>query len=84
MSEQAWKNRIAPTPVAFVIGLLNCVSIERQGGTAAPKGVVTSSMSPQIPDMLWCPGVGRSGSSPYRRGATAASGSDLSTRQFIR
>ncbi|KHN05126.1 hypothetical protein glysoja_034952, partial [Glycine soja] len=52
--------RIAPTPVAFVIGLLNCVSIERQGGTAAPKGVVTSSMSPLIPDMLWCPGVGRS------------------------
>nr|GEX90104.1 hypothetical protein [Tanacetum cinerariifolium] len=34
--------------------------------------------------MLWCPGVGRSGSSPYRRGATAASGSDLSTWQFIR
>ena len=56
---------------------------ERQGGTA-PKGVVTSSMSPLIPDMLRCPGVGRSGSSPYRRGATAASGSDLSTRQFIR
>ncbi|CAJ1957483.1 unnamed protein product [Sphenostylis stenocarpa] len=37
-----------------------------------------------IPDMLWYPGVGRSGSSPYRREATAASGSDLSTRQFIR
>ncbi|MED6186187.1 hypothetical protein PIB30_064328, partial [Stylosanthes scabra] len=48
-------------------------------GGKAPKGVVTSSMSPFIPDMLWCPGVGRSGSSPYRRGATAASGSDLST-----
>ncbi|KAI4297982.1 hypothetical protein L6164_037836 [Bauhinia variegata] len=33
---------------------------ERQGGTA-PKGVVTSSMSPPYsPDMLWCPpgGVG--------------------------
>ena len=29
-----------------MIGLLNCVSIERQGGTA-PKGVVTSSMSPR-------------------------------------
>lgn len=51
-----------------MIGLLNCVSIERlssgafgtstpQGGTAA-KGVVTSSISPLIPDMLWCPGVG--------------------------
>ena len=44
-----------------MIGLLNCVSIERQGGTA-PKGVVTSSMSSLIPDMLWCPwwvGAGR-------------------------
>lgn len=42
-----------------MIGLLNCVSIERQGGTA-PKGVVTSCMSPLLPDMLWCPpgGVG--------------------------
>ncbi|KAH0747179.1 hypothetical protein KY285_008836 [Solanum tuberosum] len=37
----------------------------RQGGTAPTKGVVTSSMSPLIPDMLWYPGVGRSGSSPY-------------------
>ncbi|CAK7328699.1 unnamed protein product [Dovyalis caffra] len=40
-------------------------------------------MSPLIPDIAMVPGVGRSGSSPYRRGATAASGSDLSTRQFI-
>lgn len=30
-----------------MIGLLNCVSIERQGGTA-PKGVVTPSMSPPL------------------------------------
>nr|GMD40808.1 NADH-ubiquinone oxidoreductase chain 2 [Ipomoea batatas] len=29
---------IAPTTVAFVIGLLNCVSIERQGGTAPNQG----------------------------------------------
>lgn len=60
--------------------------IDRKARAAQPpsKGVVTSSMSPLIPDMLWCPWVGRSGSSPYRRGATAASGSDLSTRQFIR
>ncbi|GKC64433.1 ubiquitin carboxyl-terminal hydrolase 5 isoform X1 [Tanacetum coccineum] len=36
------------------------------------------------PELLWCTGVGRSESSPYRRGATAASGSDLSTREFIR
>ncbi|KAK4371272.1 hypothetical protein RND71_010747 [Anisodus tanguticus] len=48
----------------------------KAGGTAPqPRGVVTSRMSPLIPDMLWYPGVGRSGSSPYRRGATAASGS---------
>ncbi|MED6224175.1 hypothetical protein PIB30_081397 [Stylosanthes scabra] len=39
-------------------------------------------MSPLIPDMLWCLGVGRSGSSPYRRVATAVSTFDLSTRQF--
>ncbi|KAL9426589.1 hypothetical protein AB3S75_033387 [Citrus x aurantiifolia] len=56
--------------------------IDRKAGRHSPptKGVVTSSMSPLIPDMLWCPGVGRSGSSPYRCGVTAASGSDLSTR----
>ena len=35
---------IALTPVAFVIVLLNCVSIK--GKVARPTGVVTSSMSP--------------------------------------
>lgn len=81
----AFPDRIAPTPVAFVIGLLNCVSIERQEfpttkGSGYVQYVPPSSRHAMVPR----PGVGRSGSSPYRRGATAASGSDLSTRQFIR
>ncbi|KAG5589641.1 hypothetical protein H5410_040155 [Solanum commersonii] len=44
--------------------------------------MVTSSMSPFIPDMIWYLGVGKSGSSSYRRRATAASESDLFTRSL--
>lgn len=41
-----------------MIGLLNCVSIERQGGTAQPptKGVITSSMPPLFPTCYGTPG----------------------------
>ncbi|KAH0446053.1 hypothetical protein IEQ34_025115 [Dendrobium chrysotoxum] len=62
--------------------------INRKAGRHSPQptGVVTSSMSPLDSRHAFDPGpgVGRSESSPYRRGATAASGSYLSTRQFIR
>nr|GEV14659.1 transposase (putative), gypsy type [Tanacetum cinerariifolium] len=37
-SQDSPVDRIAPTPIAFVIGLLNCVSIERRGGTAPNQG----------------------------------------------
>lgn len=59
--------------------------IDRKAGRHSPapnQGSDYVQYAPLISDMLWYPGVGRSGSSPYRRGATAASGSDLSTRQY--
>lgn len=53
--------------VAFVIDLLNCVSIVKTGAQLPTKGVLTSSMSLLIFDMLWYPEMGRSGSSLFRR-----------------
>lgn len=49
---------IAPTPVAFVIGLLNCVS--KGGAAQPPRGLLRPVRPPLIPDMLWCPRVGSS------------------------
>ncbi|CAJ1974932.1 unnamed protein product [Sphenostylis stenocarpa] len=59
-----------------------CIN-RKAGQHSRPKGVVTSNMSPLIPDMLWCPEVGRSRSSSYRHGATTTSETNLSTLQFI-
>eukprot|EP01018_Ginkgo_biloba_P010883 Gb_17110 [translate_table: standard] len=79
---------IAPTLVAFVIGLLNCVS----KGEAAqpPRGLLRPVCPPLIPDMLWCPGLsascareietacrlqGRGGSFPFSLNDPASPGS---------
>nr|GEX51079.1 hypothetical protein [Tanacetum cinerariifolium] len=76
--------RIAPTPIMFVIGLLNCVSIERRGGTSLNQRSGCVQYVPLIPAILWCPVVDRSGSSPYHRRGTATFESDLSTRHYGR
>ncbi|KAK8704903.1 hypothetical protein V6N13_048515 [Hibiscus sabdariffa] len=60
--------------------------IDRKAGwhNPQPREWLRPVCPPLFPTCYGVSGVGRSGLSLYRLGATAASGSDLSTRQFIR